>query len=81
MFQGEAAVDLEVLADALYYLEVDVVERRAAGNKALGGFLTAPASLHPFVSAQVIGDPELPPRTTCRDRALTYQTALSDLTR
>ena len=33
MFKGEAAVHLEVLADAFDHLEVDVVERGSAGDQ------------------------------------------------
>ena len=59
MLIGEVAVDLEVLADALDHLEVDVVQCGAAGNEILGRLLIAHAHLKPFVAAQVIGDPAL----------------------
>src|ERR1035437_6273990 len=54
---GKIAVDLEVLADALDRLEVDVVQGGAAGDKVLGGLLIAHAHLEPFVAAQMIGNP------------------------
>ena len=38
MFQGEVAVHLKVLADALDHLEINVVERCAAGRQARGTY-------------------------------------------
>src|ERR1035437_5694066 len=59
VFQGEVAVDLEVLANALDRLEVDVIQGGAAWDEVRGGFLIAQTDLEQFIAAQVIGNPGL----------------------
>ena len=59
MFVGKVTVDLEVLANALDDLKVDVVQGGAAGDEVLGGFLISRVHLEPFVTAEVVGDPGL----------------------
>ena len=59
LFVGEVAVDLEVLANALNDLEVDVVECGSAGDEVFSGFLIADSELDPLIAAQVVGNPSL----------------------
>ena len=59
MFDGKVALHLDVLAKALDGLDVEVVQRGAAGDEVLARLLIAHRELHPFVAAQVIGDPGL----------------------
>src|SRR5580698_2438995 len=58
-FISEAAVDFEILADALDGLKSDVAQRGSAGDKILGRFLGTHARLDPLIAAEVIRGPGL----------------------
>ena len=61
MLEVKFPSDFEFLADKLYCLKIDIVQRCTTGNEVRRGFCIAHTYRKPFIPAQMIGNPSLAP--------------------